>query len=179
MSKVVYLYIVMFKVNKTKSKSSPNSDRQNKLKSLSMLKLQDEIKSSPIGLSQSESKKRLTQYGPNEIEERKANLFLKFLTYFWGPIPWMIESAVILSAIVQHWSDFFIILLLLFANAMIGFWEERQAGNAITALKAKLAIKARVKRGGDWVNLTARELAPGDVIRLRRGDIVPADVRIL
>lgn len=68
-------------------------------------------------------------------------MLLKFLSYFWGPIPWMIEAAVILSAVARHWPDFFIILVLLFANAIMGFWEERQAGNAIEALKAKLAIK--------------------------------------
>ena len=91
----------------------------------------------------------------------------------------MIEIAVILSGVVRHWPDFFIILLLLFTNAIVGFWEERQAGNAIAALKAKLAIKARVKRDGKWVNPAARELVPGDVIRLRMGDIVPADARLL
>ena len=94
---------------------------------------------------------------------------LKFLTYFWGPIPWMIEMAVILSAIDRHWPDFAIILLLLLANAVVGFWEEHQAGNAIAALKATLAIKARVKRDGKWVDPPARELVPGDVIRVRLG----------
>ena len=106
-------------------------------------------------------------------------MFLKFLSYFWGPIPWMIEIAVILSGVVKHWPDFFIILLLLAANAVVGFWEEREAGNAIEALKAKLAIKARVKRDGKWITPAARELVPGDVIRLRLGDIVPADARLL
>ena len=91
----------------------------------------------------------------------------------------MIEVAVILSGVVRHWPDFFIILLLLVANAVVGFWEERQAGNAIAALKAKLAIKARVKRDGKWITPAARELVPGDVIRLRLGDIVPADARLL
>ena len=91
----------------------------------------------------------------------------------------MIEAAVILSGVVRHWPDFFIISLLLFANAVVGFWEERQAGNAIAALKAKLAIKARVKRDGKWINPPARELVPGDVIRMRLGDIVPADARLL
>ena len=91
----------------------------------------------------------------------------------------MIEIAVILSGVVGHWPDFFIILLLLVANGVIGFWEERQAGNAIAALKAKLAIKARVKRDGKWINPPARELVPGDAIRLRLGDIVPADARLL
>ena len=124
-------------------------------------------------------RKRLTQYGPNEIEEKKTNPLLKFLSYFWGPIPWMIEVAVVLSGVVRHWPDFFIILLLLIANAVVGFWEERQAGNAIDALKARLAIKARVKRDGKWITPAARELVPGDVIRLRLGDIVPADARLL
>ena len=96
---------------------------------------------------------RLAQYGPNEIPEKKTNPLLKFLCYFWGPIPWMIEVAVILSAPVGHWPDFSIILVLLLANAVVGFWEEHQAGNAIAALKAKLAIKARVKRDGKWVTL--------------------------
>ncbi len=105
--------------------------------------------------------------------------FLKFLSYFWGPIPWMIEIAVILSGVVRHWPDFFIILVLLLANAVVGFWEEHQAGNAIAALKATLAIKARVKRDGKWINPAAREVVPGDVIRLRLGDIVPADARLL
>ena len=91
----------------------------------------------------------------------------------------MIEAAVILSAVARHWPDFGIILVLLLANAVVGFWEEHQAGNAIAALKAKLAIKARVKRDGKWVNPPARELVPGDAIRLRLGDIVPADARLL
>jgi H+-transporting ATPase len=154
-------------------------DAKDDLKSLPMPELEKILGSSPDGLSQAEAQKRLTQYGPNEIEEKKANPFLKFLTYFWGPIPWMIEVAVILSAVARHWPDFFIILLLLVANAVVGFWEEHQAGNAIAALKAKLAIKARVKRDGKWTTPEARELVPGDVIRVRLGDIVPADARLL
>ena len=154
-------------------------DAKDDLKSLPMPELQEKLGSSPDGLSQAEAQKRLTQYGPNEIEEKKTNPFLKFLTYFWGPIPWMIEAAVILSAVARHWPDFAIILLLLLANAVVGFWEEHQAGNAIAALKAKLAVKARVKRDGKWTTPEARELVPGDVIRLRLGDIVPADARLL
>ena len=121
------------------------------LRSLPLPEVEKKLASSPDGLSQAEAEKRLTQYGPNEIEEKKTNALLKFLTYFWGPIPWMIEAAVILSAVAQHWPDFFIILLLLVCNAVVGFWEERQAGNAIAALKARLAIKARVKRDGKWI----------------------------
>jgi H+-transporting ATPase len=157
--------------------SKPNA--RDDLKSLPLPEVEKKLGSSPDGLSQAEAQKRLTQYGPNEIEEKETNPFLKFLTYFWGPIPWMIEVAVILSAVARHWPDFVIILLLLLANAVVGFWEEHQAGNAIAALKAKLAIKARVKRDGKWINPAARELVPGDVIRLRLGDIVPADARLL
>jgi H+-transporting ATPase len=165
------------KAPESKLGSKPNA--KDDLKSLPMLELQAKLGSSPDGLSQAEAQKRLTQYGPNEIEEKKTNPFLKFLTYFWGPIPWMIEAAVILSAVARHWPDFAIILLLLLANAAVGFWEEHQAGNAIAALKAKLAIKARVKRDGKWITPAARELVPGDVIRVRLGDIVPADARLL
>ena len=169
------------KPNADKPEAKPESrpEAKDDLKSLPMPELQAKLGSSPDGLSQAEAQKRLTQYGPNEIEEKKTNPFLKFLTYFWGPIPWMIEAAVILSGVVRHWLDFFIILLLLVSNAVVGFWEERQAGNAIAALKAKLAIKARVKRDGKWVTPAARELVPGDVIRVRLGDIVPADARLL
>jgi len=90
----------------------------------------------------------------------------------------MIEAAAILSALVHHWADFIIIFVLLLANAVVGFWEEFQAGNAIAALKANLALKARVKRDGIWSEVPARELVPDDLIRLRLGDIVPADARL-
>jgi H+-transporting ATPase len=149
------------------------------LKSLPLAEVEKKLGSSADGLTQSEAQKRLAQYGPNEIEEKKTNELLKFLSYFWGPIPWMIETAVILSAVDRHWPDFGIILVLLLANAVVGFWEEHQAGNAIAALKATLAIKARVKRDGKWITPAARELVPGDVIRIRMGDIVPADARLL
>jgi H+-transporting ATPase len=165
------------KPNADKPGAKPES--KDDLKTLPMPEVEKQLGSSPDGLSQAEAQKRLTQYGPNEIAEKKTNPLLKFLSYFWGPIPWMIEVAVILSGVVRHWPDFFIILLLLVSNAVVGFWEERQAGNAIAALKAKLAVKAKVKRDGKWTDPAAREVAPGDVIRLRLGDIVPADARLL
>src|SRR5271155_4402560 len=157
----------------------PAPDAKDDLKTLPLPEVEKKLDTSPDGLTQAEAQKRLAQYGPNELVEKKTNLLLKFLGYFWGPIPWMIEVAVILSGVVRHWPDFFIILVLLVSNAVVGFWEERQAGNAIAALKAKLAINARVKRDGKWVTLAARELVPGDVIRLRLGDIVAADARLL
>ena len=162
-----------------KSETGAKPVGKDDLQTLPLAEVEKKLGSSPDGLTQVEAQKRLTQYGPNEIAEKKTNEILKFLSYFWGPIPWMIEAAVILSAAARHWPDFGIILLLLLANAVVGFWEEHQAGNAIAALKATLAIKARVKRDGQWVNPAARELVPGDAIRLRLGDIVPADARLL
>ncbi|HVA09177.1 MAG TPA: plasma-membrane proton-efflux P-type ATPase [Acidimicrobiales bacterium] len=159
--------------------SGSKPDAPDDLKTLPVAEVEKRLRSAPDGLTQVEAEKRLARYGPNEIVEKQVNPLLKFLTYFWGPIPWMIEAAVILSGVLGHWPDFFIILVLLLANAGIGFWEERQAGKAIAALKAELAIKARVKRDGKWVTPPSRELVPGDVIRLRLGDVVPADARLL
>ncbi|MEY8015890.1 plasma-membrane proton-efflux P-type ATPase [Mycobacterium servetii] len=157
------------------TKADPHGD----LKSLPMPELEKQLGSSADGLSAAEAGKRLTQYGPNEIGEKKTNQLLKFLGYFWGPIPWMIEVALILSGVLRHWPDFVVIFVLLAANAFIGFWEERSAGKAIDALKAQLAVNARVLRDSAWVTLPARELVPGDMIRLRLGDIVAADARLL
>jgi H+-transporting ATPase len=153
----------------------PSSD----LASMSLSELQSSLGVSGDGLSADEARRRLAQYGYNEITEKKVSLVAQALGYFWGPIPWMIEAAAILSALVHHWADFVIIMVLLVANAAVGFWEEYQAGNAIAALKKKLALQARVHRDGAWTSVAARELVPGDVIRLRLGDIVPADARIL
>jgi H+-transporting ATPase len=99
--------------------------------------------------------------------------------YFWGPIPWLIEAAAIVSAIIQHWVDFWIILGLLFTNGIVGFWEEHKAENVIEYLKKKLSVNARVLRDGKWTVIPARELVPGDIVRLRLGDIVPADVKLI
>src|SRR5665811_481393 len=131
--------------------STTKPDPKDDLKSLPLSEVEKQLETSPDGLSQGEATKRLAQYGPNEIAEDRTNPLLKFLSYFWGPIPWMIEVAVILSGAVQHWADFFIILVLLGANGVVGYSEEHQAGNAINALKAKLATTARVRRDGEWV----------------------------
>jgi H+-transporting ATPase len=131
------------------------------------------------GLSSSEVEKRLQQYGPNEIQEKKANPLKKFLGYFWGPIPWMIEAAVVMSAVIQRWPDFGIILTLLMVNAIVGSWQEHKAGNAIELLKQRLALKARVLRDGKWQEMPAEKLVPGDIVRLRLGDIIPADVKLI
>jgi H+-transporting ATPase len=137
-----------------------------------------QLDSSPKGLSSSEAETRLTQYGPNALEEEKVNPVLKFLSYFWGPIPWMIEIAAILSAVVRHIEDLIIILILLLFNALVGFWQEYKATNALEALKKQLALKARALRNGEWQEISADQLVPGDIISFRLGAIIPADVKL-
>ena len=131
------------------------------------------------GLTSAEAAERLQKYGPNALEEKKVSPLLKLLGYFWGPIPWMIEVAALLSALLQHWADFWIIIALLIFNAGVGFWQEFTAGNAVEALKKQLALKARVLRDGQWQELDARQLVPGDIIRIRLGDVIPADVKLV
>jgi H+-transporting ATPase len=160
-----------------KSKTGDSTDQE--LGSLSLQQLNEKLETTAEGLSAAEAGQRLTHYGPNELKDESINPLLKFLTYFWGPIPWMIEIAAILSAAVRHWDDFTIIMTLLIFNALVGFWEEFQADNAIAALKESLALNARVKRDQKWVSVPARELVPGDVIRIRLGDIVPADACLM
>ncbi|MCF6218508.1 MAG: plasma-membrane proton-efflux P-type ATPase [Gammaproteobacteria bacterium] len=131
------------------------------------------------GLSSGEAAQRLTQYGPNALEEKKVSTLRRLLGYFWGPIPWMIEVAAVLSALVQHWADFWIIITLLIFNAAVGFWQEYTAGNAIAALMKQLALKARVLRDSQWQEIDAKQLVPGDIVRIRLGDVVPADVKLV
>ena len=131
------------------------------------------------GLTEDEARQRLDAVGPNEITEKTVNPIVKFLGYLWGPIPWMIEAAAVLSLVVHHWVDLAIILALLLFNAGVGFWQEYQAGNAVAALKKKLALGCRVMRGGVWQSMDARQLVPGDIIRIRAGDIIPADAKLI
>ena len=131
------------------------------------------------GLSQEEAKKRLQKYGPNEIPEREEPLWHRIFRRFWGPIPCMIEAAAILAALVRHWEEFWIIMIMLFVNAFLDFYQESKALNAIKVLKQKLAKKALVLRDGKWQEIDARELVPGDIIKVRIGDIIPADIKIV
>jgi len=147
-------------------------------KKASMEELFNKLSSSKTGLSSEEAKKRLVQYGHNEIAENKINPLVKFLSYFWGPIPWMIEVAAALSAIIRHWEDFWVIFAMLLINAAVGFWQEYKADNAIELLRKRLALKARVLRDGKWAEVPAEGLVPGDVIRVRLGDIIPADIKL-
>ncbi|CPR05526.1 metal cation transporter p-type ATPase a, CtpF [Mycobacterium bohemicum DSM 44277] len=150
-----------------------------KLTELPLPQLLAELGSSAAGLTTAEAQQRLERYGPNEIAERQRNPVLEFLGYFWAPIPWMIEVALALSVAARHWTDAAIIGVLLAMNGLVAFFEEHQAANAIAALKQRLATEARVLRDGAWLTVAVRELVPGDVVRVRLGDVVPADLRVL
>jgi H+-transporting ATPase len=167
------------KQNRSQRNAETSQSLATRAKDLPVPDLMKRLESSLNGLSESEVQNRLAKYGYNELVEKKVNPVLKFLSYFWGPIPGMIILAAILSGVLRHWPDLGIILVLLIMNAVVGFREEYQASNAIAALKKKLAVRARVKRGGNWIQIPARELVPGDIIRLRIGDILPADARLL
>lgn len=130
------------------------------------------------GLAQSQVQKRLKIWGENSLDEKKTNPFLLFLKGFWGPIPWLIEAAAVMSVIVHHWTDFIVIIVLLLSNAIIEFVEEYSADTAISQLKSKLALNALALRDGQWKTVAASKLVPGDVITVKFGDIVPADIKL-
>ena len=156
----------------------PREISNQEVETLSIQETFTRLKCDKNGLSHEEAYRRLAQFGPNAIDEKKVHPSLKFLSYFWGPIPWMIETAAILSAIVQDWPDFCIIMILLIANAIIGFHQEYKADNAIALLKRKLALMALVFRDSAWKEIEASNLVLGDIVRVKLGDIVPADLKL-
>ncbi|AEA33112.1 plasma-membrane proton-efflux P-type ATPase [Hippea maritima] len=131
------------------------------------------------GLSQEEAENRLKKYGLNQLEEKEETLFKRIAKRFIGPIPFMIETAAILSLAVGRMSDFSIIMAMLLVNAFVDFYQESKALNAIKVLKQKLAKRALVLRDGKWSEVDAKYLVLGDVVKLKIGDIVPADVRLI
>ena len=131
------------------------------------------------GMSGAEAAERLARWGYNEIEEHEESLWHRVFRRFWGPIPWMIEIAAALSAVVQKWDDFLIISVMLLVNALLDFFQEHRALNALKALKSQMTRTVTVRRDGKFRHVPIRELVPGDVIKLKIGDIVPADVQLL
>ena len=148
-------------------------------KDIKASELIEKLSSSPSGLSSKEAQKRYKEYGYNEIVEEQVNPVIKFLKFFWGPIPWMIEIALIISLLIQHWEEFTVILILLLINGCVGFYQEYKADNAIDLLKEKLAYHVHVLRDGKWLELPSREAVPGDIIRVHIGDIIPADIKLI
>lgn len=131
------------------------------------------------GLESIEVRNRLKQHGYNEVHEKKANPVIRFGKKFWGLTAWMLEVIIILSWVLQRYSDLYIVTGLFVFNSILGFVEEQKASSAVEALKQKLQVNARVLRDGLWKTVPARELVPGDIVRTRVGDFVPADVKII
>jgi H+-transporting ATPase len=130
------------------------------------------------GLSSAEAQKRKEQFGYNEVAEERTNPAIQFAKKFWGLTAWMLEIITVLSWYLKNYLDVYIVLGLLVFNAALGFEEEQRASGAVYALKEKLRVNARVLRDSSWKILSARELVPGDVVRIRAGDFVPADVNL-
>jgi H+-transporting ATPase len=139
----------------------------------------DAISEAAFGLSEAEAAERLEKFGENALAEHRVGIFERLAGFFWGPIPWMIEAAAVLSGVVRHWADFSIIVAMLLINAGVGFWQEYKADTAISLLKRRLALKARVRRDGEWKDIEAKLLVPGDLVDIKLGSIIPADVKLL
>lgn len=131
------------------------------------------------GLSQQEVQERVDKYGYNEINEQEEHWLHRLLRRFWGPIPWMIEVALILSALAQRWEDFIVIMIMLLINAFVDFYQESKALSAISVLKKKLAKKALVLRENEWQEIDAKNVVPDDIIKIKIGDVVCADCKLL
>jgi H+-transporting ATPase len=131
------------------------------------------------GLSTQEAQQRLQQYGPNSIPEEHPHRLLVFLRKLWGPIPWMLEVTIVLQLALGKYINVIITVALLLVNALLSFIQENRAQNALALLRRQLTIQARVMRDGQWQLLPAQELVPGDLIYLRVGDLIPADLRLL
>ncbi len=131
------------------------------------------------GLKADEVQNRLKQYGYNEVPEKKTNPLRRFAKKFWGLTAWMLEIIIIISWILQRYSDLYIVTGLLVFNSILGFLEEQRGSNAVEALKERLQVNARVLRDGSWKIVTAKELVPGDIVRNRSGDFVPADIKMV
>ncbi|GAA5856638.1 hypothetical protein JCM9279_006015 [Rhodotorula babjevae] len=137
------------------------------------------------GLTNAEADRRRGIFGPNKLEHKETSKLLQFLSFMWNPLSWVMEGAALVAIALSNgegrapdWQDFVGIVLLLFINSAIGFYEENSAGNAVKALMESLAPKAKCRRDGAWLEIDSADLVPGDVIAFKIGDIVPADCRL-
>jgi len=122
---------------------------------------------------------RRKEHGYNEVAQTIGHPVLKFLQKFWGISAWMLELIMVLSAVLKKFSDLAVVGALLAINAVLSFMQERRAAGVVEALRKRLQVSARVRRDSSWQVIPARELVPGDIVRVRPGDIIPADVKLL
>ncbi|MHB1095265.1 MAG: plasma-membrane proton-efflux P-type ATPase [Gemmatimonadaceae bacterium] len=131
------------------------------------------------GLAAAEVEARRKEHGYNEVTEKASHPVRQFVGKFWGVSAWMLELIIIVSAILGKYADVAVVGTLLVVNAVLGFMQEHRAAGVVEALRRRLQVTARVLRESRWQVVPARELVPGDIIRVRPGDIVPADVKLL
>lgn len=131
------------------------------------------------GLTLADVNARLKEHGYNEVVEEKGHPILNFLRKFWGVSAWMLELIMVLSAVLGKYSDLVVVGALLVINAVLGFIQERRAAGVVEALRRRLQVNTRVLRDSNWQVIPARELVPGDIVRVRSGDIIPADLKLL
>jgi plasma-membrane proton-efflux P-type ATPase len=131
------------------------------------------------GLTRAEVDTRRKEHGYNEVAEKKGHPLLKFLRKFWGVSAWMLELIMVLSAVLRKYSDLIVVGTLLVINAVLSFMQERRAAGVVEALRRRLQVNARVRRDSNWQIIPARDLVPDDIVRVRPGDIIPADVKLL
>ncbi len=131
------------------------------------------------GLTNAEATRLLAQVGPNAIAEDKPHPWLVFLKRLWGPVPWMLEVAVILEIILGKYDEAAVIAVLILFNALFSTLQEKRSSDALALLRQRLQLTARARRDAEWQMIPAEQLVPGDVIHIRMGDMLPADVRLL
>ncbi len=132
-----------------------------------------------VGLTHAEVDIRRKEHGYNEVAEKRTHPVLMFLRKFWGLSAWMLELIMVLSAVLGKFSDLAVVGVLLIVNAVLSFMQEHRAAGVVETLRRRLQVSARVRREAGWQVIPARDLVPGDIVRVRPGDIIPADVKLL
>src|SRR5678815_2412313 len=131
------------------------------------------------GLTRAEADTRRKEHGYNEVAVQKGHPVLLFLAKCWSVSAWMLELIMVLSLVLGKYSDLAVVSALLVVNAVLSFAQERRAAGVVETLRRHLQVSARVRRDSTWQVIPARELVPGDIVRVRPGDIVPADMKLL
>jgi len=131
------------------------------------------------GLTPAEVEARRGQNGFNEVTEKKKHPVFIFLSKFWGLSSWMLELIMVISIVTGKFTDLIVVGALLVINAVVSFVQEHRAAGVVDALRRQLQVSARVLRESKWQLIPARELVPGDIVRVRPGDIIPADVKLI
>jgi len=169
--------------NKTEANPAPAKPADTKPPAIASASVPDTLASLKVnpdtGLTHAEVDTRRKENGYNEVAEKKGHPVLKFLKKFWGISAWMLELIMVLSAVLKNYSDLIVVGALLVINAVLGFMQEHRAAGVVAALRKRLQVNARVRRDSNWLVIPARELVPGDIVRVRPGDIIPADVKLL